>query len=773
MSPVIPMHDTGRRYIKASDGDLIFTYASYGNFIFPAAVSLKMNVEPVYESSNRLPKWWKHTFTIETVIDPSLNPEGDTTTTFPVDLNMSQVRRMLSLPGQPLVFWNLGIGQNQRLDLRHASPTGSSGENEPAPFTGPITGNNLKQDPISGLKKSSHYSFYIDNLSDLNFGPRPQLLVCEPIGGSRAFRVAWTVECALPSCCVVYDNGSFKLCNSPAHFNDQNYNLVATALGSTLKITEFNYSMSWAIDDDKFTTYTIVGTVEFAGQLFSDNAVNASSFNGTVADTGKVADALALAFYLRPGFKRNFQYDLSRDKRRIEFRITDTEIPSDNPYYPGIKSCTVRQSISGNPMGAQWNLSFSGDFEVQPGVPKYWGLVAFVALIQDRLKNIKKIPAQQQKQQTDGYTSFQPSILPTSFSFDEDIYSRKTSFNFSFKLISPLNLVLSSTRMFTNTPGSWAEYRRQMYPINLDLKGSAQIRTINHEPLITVCRSPEVLYDVAQSYWKNRNYQGVALWKLQCPEQGKNIIDYEFTPELEVNNKIVPMRPASWSTPTYFSSKFQDEYQNLKNNLVIPKDSVKKRSMKFVSDELNAHASEPDVKPLNPNSQQNPDQSPGPNTHQTTFSGNGPSEYTLRIYVKIISLCWDIRAVSVRKVISFDLATRMHVEEVPRLKDNRLLKRVINNRSDVPIKAYYYMLEYKISNPILGDLEVSINSSVISDTGETLTYDAIISPFNPNPPDDMGLGTKPIFDSKNTTTYTDAPPDTMFNVPFLPGFGPA
>ena len=73
-----PMHKTERRYIKGSDGNPIFTYASYGNFTFPAAISLKMSVEPVYESSGRIAKWWKHTFTVETVIDPTLNPQNDT-----------------------------------------------------------------------------------------------------------------------------------------------------------------------------------------------------------------------------------------------------------------------------------------------------------------------------------------------------------------------------------------------------------------------------------------------------------------------------------------------------------------------------------------------------------------------------------------------------------------------------------------------------------------------------------------------------------------------
>ena len=277
--PTPPMHSAYRRYIKDSSGNPVFTYAAYGGFVFPAAISLKMNVEPVYDSTGRIPKWWKHTFTVETVIDPSLSPMGDASTQNPVDLNMSQMRRYLTVPGQALAFWNLGIGQNQRLDLSGKSPVGTGDVAEPANFGWPITGNNLKQDPGSG-SSSSHYSFYVDRNSDLNFGPKPQLLVCECIGGSRAYRIVWTVECALPNCCIVYNDGRF-LCISPAHFNDQRYGFLSTALGSNLKVTEFNYGLSWGIDEDKFTTYTVVGSVEFSGTLFNDvGSTEASNFNG-------------------------------------------------------------------------------------------------------------------------------------------------------------------------------------------------------------------------------------------------------------------------------------------------------------------------------------------------------------------------------------------------------------------------------------------------------------------------------------------------------------
>ena len=172
----------------------------------------------------------------------------------------------------------MGIGQNQRLDYSAKSPTGFNSLSEPGSSTG-----DLKQDPKdsgdgSPSKNSSHYSFRVDNASDLNFGPKPQLLVCECIGGSRAYRIVWTVECALPSCCVVYTGSGFTLCDSPSHFNDGTYSIPSlSVLDTNLKVTEFNYSLSWSIDESRFTTFSIVGTIELAGTIFASYIDTASS----------------------------------------------------------------------------------------------------------------------------------------------------------------------------------------------------------------------------------------------------------------------------------------------------------------------------------------------------------------------------------------------------------------------------------------------------------------------------------------------------------------
>lgn len=558
----VPMHNNSRRYIKGSSGEDIFTYVSYGNFRFPAAVSLSFNVEPVYDSSGRVPKWYTHTFTVETVIDPTTLPMDDSGGLYPVDLNMSQVRRWLSIPGQRLAFWNLGIGQNQRLNTSayQSHPTGVGSVAEP---DGSSEGYTIKQDPIVNDSSSSHYSFIVDNNTDLNFGPKPKLLACECIGGSRAFRIVWTVECALPICCLTYTQGNgFTLCYSPDHFNSSYKNVFTSVLENDLKVTEFNYSLSWEVDENRFTRFTIVGSVEFSGLLINigdnvnDNGTNQTLFNGAVLDTGKVINALAACFWLRAGFNRSIQWDVSRDKRRLDFRITDKEIPSDQPYYPGIKDCDVRQTIQGSPLTPEWTMNFSANYELQPGVPKFWGLVAFINLLHDRLRNLK-LGGTEVKDKKGRIRVEKPWIFPTNFSFTDDIYSRKVSFDFSFKLLCEFRQLFLMTRMFSNVYGSWATHRQSLSAETLDLKGTAQIRTLSHEPLVTACRQPDIFKDVTTPPWvKPTVLQQFSLLKPTCPPKEKSIIYFNFTPSIENSNETVDMCPVSWSSTLATTQNF-------------------------------------------------------------------------------------------------------------------------------------------------------------------------------------------------------------------------
>lgn len=718
-----PMHQTGRRYITGTNNAPIFTYASYGNFTFPAAISLKMNVEPVYESSGRVAKWWKHTFTIETVIDPTLTPESDTGGLYPVDLNMSQVRRWLSIPGQPLTFWNLGIGQNQRLDYSGKSPTGLSVDVDPAPFTNPSTGASLKQDPkgtiLAIIPSSNHHSFYVDNLSDLNFGPRPQLLTCECIGGSRAYRIVWTVECALPNCCVEYTGTGFKLCDSPAHFNDGTYrlNTTNTAL-SKLKVTEFNYSLSWSIDENRFTTFQIVGSIEVAGTLFhSASDSTPSNFTGAVISSGDAVQALGNTFLLRPGFNRSMQYDIGRDKRRLEFRITDREIPSDNAYFPGIKECSVKHSVSGHPFQVKWNVTFDGEFEVQPGVPKYTGILALVSIISNRMQNVSMAISEMAGK--NGKKYFTAFYLPSVFSFQEDIFSRKVSLNFSFEVFTMFDNLLSTTRLLTNTNESWLDHRNNLSPSILDHRGTAQIVTLSHEPLVTVCRSPDVFTDVARTWFKPAPGQQYSLFESQCPDFDKSILQIDYYTCLETYSSVIGQRPAKYVGSSFNVDKTPYYYDNKQSTIGLPDPQTQETQRIAVQ---GIHNSQIATKNAPPSSGSQQDPSYGYDMKMQSF---GASENFLVLKAAVQTLCHDIRSLEVRQ-LKVDQNGQLKTIE-PKCIYSSISHAVEDERAKVPKKTFFIENHYSIEGTPIGSAKIFINGVGANDTVQD-----ILASTNPN-----------------------------------------
>lgn len=735
----VPMHDPKRRYIRGSSSETIFTYVQYGSFRFPAAVSLKFSVEPIYDSSNRVPKWHKHTFTIETVIDPTTSPMGDSKDLYPVDLNMSQVRRWLSIPGQRLIFWNLGVGQNQRINTSayESHPTGATGVTEPANGSAAT----IKQDPTPDLPNSNNYSFVVDNNTDLDFGPKPRLLACECIGGSRAFRIVWTVECALPICCVQYSQSDgFVLCNSPDHFNGPYRELFANVLTNDLKITEFNYSLSWEIDDARFTNFNIVGSVEFSGLLVnigdsgSDSGINQTLFTGAVLDSGKVIDALAAAFYLRPGFNRSIQWDISRDKRRLDFRITDREIPSDQPFYPGIKDCKVQHSIQGSPLKRLWTMNFTADYELQPGVAKFWGLVAFIALLQDRLQFLTLALIETKDNKADELPDGKAWIMPINFSFNEDIYSRKMSFDFSFQLCCRFKDLFSATRMFANAPGSWLAHRTYLTPQTLDLKGTAQIRTLSHEPLITACRYPEVFTDVTQTWFKPGVNAQYPLLEPKCPPEDKSILYYTMTSEVQVTNELVPMKPAFYSGPKATTHDYGQE----KNTQQIP-------DLVITPDNDNSSlATTPSLQAWLANTQGEELYSSGDSvgiktqTNMTSHTVVATPEVRIIFKGGIASVCHQTRAPAIIQIkTKYSMSDEEGSYEPLQIEEEIVEGPTqLNLMSQIPIYMTRFYYVGKVNGYPMGSIKINMNGEYLE--GEI--NKTMAQKFNPSGVDGMNLG---------------------------------
>lgn len=122
---------------------------SYNNFVFPAPVKIRIQMQPIYNADGRTLKWNEYRITVETPI-VSEAPSGSST-----DTVMTALRARLSAPAKNLVITGIGIGTIQ---------------------IGP------------------------SYTADVNYGPKPTILTWEPIGSSQACRLVWSCTAAIRDC---------------------------------------------------------------------------------------------------------------------------------------------------------------------------------------------------------------------------------------------------------------------------------------------------------------------------------------------------------------------------------------------------------------------------------------------------------------------------------------------------------------------------------------------------------------------------------------------
>lgn len=263
---------------------------------------------------------------------------------------------------------------------------------------------------------------------DVNNGPKPRIVSEIPIAGSRALRVNWECSTWFPSC--------------------------STQLGD-FGIAQFPYSVSWGIGDNGITVRTISGSIEIPlSRTARDGFLDAATLTRRSAD--QFREDFITYFPAVLGFKRNQNFNLSQDRKTLNFTITDSEIPSDNPYFPGIVKQEVRRRYASDWKTGftKWMGAVSGSIEVAPGYSKLRAWIAFTTIFDDifkkRLDGMMPATAQTDPK-TPGETSGSKKSwgIVTSISIDENLYGRDFSFSFTYILFCSLKDLFKATGLFT------------------------------------------------------------------------------------------------------------------------------------------------------------------------------------------------------------------------------------------------------------------------------------------------------------------------------------
>lgn len=206
------------------------------------------------------------------------------------------------------------------------------------------------------------------NVSDVNNGPVTTGFDWEQLQSNRVAHIIWTVEFNLPGCSSI-------------------------GFLTSGNITSFNYSVKWGWDDISggLRKRTITGSV----------GMFAFSQGDFYFSTTREAETLLEQHFPRPnaGYHRNYDFDLSDDRKTLLFTISESEIMSDVPYPEPIMDLHISQELEGGRdrgFFTQWSWSINSSVQVfKPRTGssiahnKVLAWVALTRIILDRLLNYK------------------------------------------------------------------------------------------------------------------------------------------------------------------------------------------------------------------------------------------------------------------------------------------------------------------------------------------------------------------------------------------------
>ncbi len=328
-------------------------------------------------------------------------------------------------------------------------------------------------------------------INDVAFGPKPRMLSWTPIGSAYACEVEWECETCI-AYCVIPINAS--------------------------GIIAMNYQVTYSIDQRGLTVRTISGYYEIA--------MTRTLY--TIPDT---ADAYRA--WVNPRIPTRFQrttqnWNLSLDKRRMDYTIVDTEIPSNNPYPNGVVKIDAKHSVRwarSRGWTHLWN-TISVDIEMAPDQPMLNAYAAFAAIVKRRVDIAK--------------AAYSEGVFLDDVSVEEHLFSRQCSFSVSYRILSGLRQLLADSGLWTplglNTWGQWA------YSISniTGQRGYANLQNLaSNDSIVDPCGSSERIPWDAEATPPLRASDSRLLLRNETPALDKSWLDYQCRLEIERERAVV------------------------------------------------------------------------------------------------------------------------------------------------------------------------------------------------------------------------------------------
>lgn len=399
---------------------------SYNNCTFSPLFATNIDGKVVRDAANRTNKYMEYTLVADgyvTLANANANQLGaGGGLGIGINSTMLTLRQLLTEPGGPLVY------QGRGFDL----VVNSQGAGGGIPIGG---GGN-----IGANINTSPY--------DVAWGPQPELLEFQPLGGGLSAKVQWKVTVRIPE---VKKKGE--------------------------GILQLNYETSASYNEEGFSKLSVSGTLEIPMTRFPNRAVRTINF--TADDYRRFLEKRILTGIDLSRFRlTDREFSVSRDKRTLEWRVEAQE----KPYMDLPENCavargtySVRKLSKGYGM-VRWLCTLKAKYVVRADAPRRSAWVAFLALLRFRMSQAaagslpqinkpqnppKPIPGAGLTSKIDNRNAWL-----FDFSFEEGIYldSNMVSFSASFVLSATFAYLLIKSGLWKKLP----EVRNPGEPNNSD-----------------------------------------------------------------------------------------------------------------------------------------------------------------------------------------------------------------------------------------------------------------------------------------------------------------
>ena len=323
---------------------------------------------------------------------------------------------------------------------------------------------------------------------DVSFGPKPTSLVIKPVGATNSAVIDWQIQFHVPYC---EDGGNYQ------------------------GLQSLNYAISSRVDAFGWTTRTVTGYLQIAMTRTTDD---------TVPDTADNYRNLINVPRLG-GFTREEEFNLSHDKSRLEFTISDTEIQSFRPWPSDVMNIEASHEAEVNPrvrVRMDHNLSVTLDLTTQN---RERALTIFKAIVSSLV----------QPSEDAGYTVFLDKLKMT-----EQLFGSSFSFNLTWRVLSESAAAawFNDQGFFIDLGYNWTDWLNST-AYRDDNYGRAGLRSREfNDHLVDLCGSNS---GVTEAYTKLSLTSPPASTELcnETPTPSNSWIHWEATFELRRDNSRV------------------------------------------------------------------------------------------------------------------------------------------------------------------------------------------------------------------------------------------